>query len=84
MAWRPPFWRKLDVGAAQTRPPIACSRRRRCRAACYVLAEEHSSILLKTMFDLPGLEGVEQVVISREAAEGTARPLYVYADRPDH
>ncbi|MCC8944842.1 ATP-dependent Clp protease ATP-binding subunit ClpX [Bradyrhizobium sp. Arg62] len=41
------------------------------------------SILLETMFDLPGLEGVEQVVISREVAEGTARPLYIYADRPD-
>ncbi|MHC2331711.1 ATP-dependent Clp protease ATP-binding subunit ClpX [Bradyrhizobium sp. USDA 4454] len=41
------------------------------------------SILLETMFDLPGLEGVEQVVISREVAEGTAHPLYIYADRPD-
>ncbi|GLR84111.1 ATP-dependent Clp protease ATP-binding subunit ClpX [Bradyrhizobium iriomotense] len=40
------------------------------------------SILLETMFDLPGLEGVEQVVISREAVEGTARPLYIYLDRP--
>jgi hypothetical protein len=26
MAWRPPFWRKVDVGASRTRPPIACSR----------------------------------------------------------
>ena len=33
------------------------------------------------MFDLPGLEGVEEVVISREVVEGTARPLYIYADR---
>ena len=40
-------------------------------------------ILLETMFDLPSLEGVEEVVISREAVEGTARPLYVYADRFD-
>jgi ATP-dependent Clp protease ATP-binding subunit ClpX len=39
------------------------------------------SILLETMFDLPGLEGVEEVVISREVVEGTARPLYIYADR---
>jgi ATP-dependent Clp protease ATP-binding subunit ClpX len=38
-------------------------------------------ILLDTMFDLPGLEGVEEVVISREVVEGTARPLYIYADR---
>src|SRR6516164_1083914 len=33
------------------------------------------SILLETMFDLPGLEGVEEVVISCEVVEGTARPL---------
>ena len=30
-------------------------------------------ILLDTMFDLPSLEGVEEVVISREVVEGTAR-----------
>ena len=33
------------------------------------------------MFDLPTLEGVEEVVISKEVVEGTAPPLYVYADR---
>ena len=38
-------------------------------------------ILLDTMFDLPGLEGVEQVVISGEVADGKGRPLYIYADR---
>jgi ATP-dependent Clp protease ATP-binding subunit ClpX len=40
-------------------------------------------LLLDTMFDLPGLEGVERVVISRQVVEGTARPLYVYADPAD-
>jgi ATP-dependent Clp protease ATP-binding subunit ClpX len=39
------------------------------------------SILLDTMFDLPSLEGVEEVVISKEVVEGTNRPLYIYADR---
>jgi ATP-dependent Clp protease ATP-binding subunit ClpX len=38
-------------------------------------------ILLDTMFDLPSLEGVEEVVISRKVVEGTARPLYIYAAR---
>ena len=38
-------------------------------------------ILLDTMFDLPGLEGVEEVVISKEVVEQNARPLYIYADR---
>ena len=39
------------------------------------------SILLDTMFDLPGLEGVEEVVINREVAEELAKPLLIYADR---
>ena len=39
------------------------------------------SILLDTMFDLPSLEGVEEVVISKEVVEGTTPPLYVYAAR---
>src|SRR6516165_4163025 len=39
-------------------------------------------ILLDTMFDLPSLEGVEEVVISKEVVEGTARPLYIYSLAP--
>jgi len=39
------------------------------------------AILLDTMFDLPTLEGVEEVVISAEVVEGKARPLYIYAER---
>jgi ATP-dependent Clp protease ATP-binding subunit ClpX len=38
-------------------------------------------ILLDTMFELPELEGVEEVVINRDVAEEGARPLYIYADR---
>jgi ATP-dependent Clp protease ATP-binding subunit ClpX len=41
------------------------------------------SILLDTMFDLPSLEGVGEVVISKQVVEGTAAPLYIYADRSD-
>jgi len=40
------------------------------------------SILLDTMYDLPSLEGVEEVVISEEVVNGKdARPLYIYAER---
>ena len=39
------------------------------------------NILLHTMFELPALEGVEEVVISREVAEDCAKPLYIYSDR---
>jgi len=38
-------------------------------------------ILLDTMYDLPELENVEEVVINREVAEEGARPLYIYSDR---
>ena len=41
------------------------------------------AILLDTMYDLPTLEGVEEVVISAEVVEGKARPLYIYAERKD-
>jgi ATP-dependent Clp protease ATP-binding subunit ClpX len=36
------------------------------------------SILLTTMFDLPGLDSVSEVVISGEVAEGRAEPLFLY------
>jgi ATP-dependent Clp protease ATP-binding subunit ClpX len=39
------------------------------------------SILLETMFDLPGLDGVQEVVISADVVEGKSRPLYIYSDR---
>jgi ATP-dependent Clp protease ATP-binding subunit ClpX len=38
-------------------------------------------ILLDSMFDLPSLEGVESIVISKEVVEGRAKPLYIYTDR---
>ncbi|MBF0246846.1 MAG: ATP-dependent Clp protease ATP-binding subunit ClpX [Alphaproteobacteria bacterium] len=38
-------------------------------------------ILLDTMFELPGLDGVEEVVINREVVAEGAKPLYIYADR---
>ena len=37
-------------------------------------------ILLDTMYELPGLEGVEEVVISGDVVKGEARPLYIYSD----
>jgi hypothetical protein len=40
-------------------------------------------ILLDTMFELPALEGVREVVISDEVVNGNARPLYIYAERDD-
>ncbi|MEX2408065.1 MAG: ATP-dependent Clp protease ATP-binding subunit ClpX [Rhodovibrionaceae bacterium] len=39
------------------------------------------SILLDPMYELPGLEGVEEMVINREVVEGRGKPLYIYAYR---
>ncbi len=39
------------------------------------------AILLDTMFELPALEGVREVVISDEVVAGGARPLYIYSDK---
>ena len=40
-------------------------------------------ILLDTMFDLPTLKGVEEVVIGPEVVDGGARPLRIYSDRAE-
>ena len=40
-------------------------------------------ILLDTMFELPTLEGVREVVISDEVVKGSARPLYIYSERSE-
>jgi ATP-dependent Clp protease ATP-binding subunit ClpX len=41
------------------------------------------AILLDTMYELPGLKGVKEVVISAEVVTGEARPLYIYEDRAE-
>ena len=39
--------------------------------------------LLNTMFDLPSLEGVEEVVINKEVIEGRSQPLQIYSERKE-
>ncbi len=41
------------------------------------------AILLDSMFDLPGYDTVEEVVINREVVEGGASPLLIYAERTE-
>ncbi|MEL6258959.1 MAG: ATP-dependent Clp protease ATP-binding subunit ClpX [Pseudomonadota bacterium] len=38
------------------------------------------AILLDTMFDLPNLRGIQEVVVNGEVVEGNATPLYVHAE----
>jgi ATP-dependent Clp protease ATP-binding subunit ClpX len=40
-------------------------------------------ILLDTMFELPNLKGVEEIVIGPEVIDGGARPLRIYAERAE-
>ena len=37
-------------------------------------------ILLDTMFDLPGMESVEEVVVNLEAVSSEAAPLMIHSD----
>ena len=41
------------------------------------------SILLDTMFELPSMRGVEEVVVSADVVEGRAKPLQIYSERRD-
>jgi len=40
-------------------------------------------VLLDTMFELPGLEGVEEVVVNGDVISGDAKPLFIYADKKE-
>jgi len=40
-------------------------------------------ILLDPMYELPTLEGVEEIVINGDVVEGEGEPLYIYADLKD-
>ncbi len=64
-------------GAMRSVASRAVARRTGARGLRSIL----ESILLDTMFELPGFEGVEEVVINREVADDQAKPLYIYADR---
>ena len=39
------------------------------------------AILLETMFDLPTMQGVEEVVVNAEVVEGRGSPLLIYAEK---
>jgi ATP-dependent Clp protease ATP-binding subunit ClpX len=40
-------------------------------------------VLLETMFNLPDMDGVEEVVVNEEVIEGKARPLQIYVEKRD-
>jgi ATP-dependent Clp protease ATP-binding subunit ClpX len=69
----------FSEGALDTIAKKAIERKTGARGLRSIL----ESILLDTMFELPGLESVEEIVINREVAEDRAKPLYIYAERRD-
>ncbi|MFC7290670.1 ATP-dependent Clp protease ATP-binding subunit ClpX [Hirschia litorea] len=54
----------------------AISRRTGARGLRSIL----EAILLDTMFELPNLRGIEEVVVNSEVVEGRAKPLYVHGE----
>ncbi|MBL6933079.1 MAG: ATP-dependent Clp protease ATP-binding subunit ClpX [Rhodospirillales bacterium] len=66
-------------GALESIAKMAVERKTGARGLRSIM----ENILLDTMFDLPGLEGVEEVVINREVADESATPLYIYSDRSE-
>lgn len=40
-------------------------------------------ILLNMMFDIPGMKGVEEVIINKDVVDNDAKPVMVLSDKPD-
>jgi ATP-dependent Clp protease ATP-binding subunit ClpX len=70
---------KFTEGALESIAKMAVERKTGARGLRSIM----ENILLDTMFDLPGLEGVEEVVINREVADESATPLYIYSERTE-
>jgi ATP-dependent Clp protease ATP-binding subunit ClpX len=69
----------FSEGALETVADKAIDRKTGARGLRSIM----ETILLDTMFELPGLESVEEIVINREVVESRAKPLFIYADRRD-
>ena len=69
----------FSEGALETVATKAIDRKTGARGLRSIM----ENILLDTMFELPGLDSVEEIVINREVVENRAKPLYIYADRRD-
>ncbi len=67
----------FSEGALETIAEKAVERKTGARGLRSIM----ENILLETMFELPGLDGVEEVMINREVAEDNGTPLYIYSDR---
>jgi ATP-dependent Clp protease ATP-binding subunit ClpX len=71
---------ELEVrpGALQAIARKALKRKTGARGLRSIL----EAALLDTMYELPGLENVEKVVIDENMIESSGHPLLIYADQP--
>ena len=60
--------------------PLFVGREKSVRALEDVMKDD-KQILLESMFELPSLVGVSEIVVNREVVEGRAKPLHIYSDR---
>ncbi len=70
---------KFTDDALQAIAKLAIERKTGARGLRSIL----ENILLDTMFDLPALENVAEVVVNEEAVTSDAKPLIIYAEKAD-
>jgi ATP-dependent Clp protease ATP-binding subunit ClpX len=69
---------EVRSGALQAIARKALKRKTGARGLRSIL----ETALLDTMYELPGLENVEKVVIDENMIENGGHPLLIYADQP--
>src|ERR687892_34084 len=71
----------VDLTFADEAPGLIARKAIERKTGARGLRSIMEGILLETMYDLPGLDSVEQVVIGPEVVEGKAKPLFIHGDR---
>lgn len=66
----------FSPNAVSTVAKLAMERKTGARGLRSIL----ENVLLDIMFDLPGMDGVEEVVINKETVEGKSQPLIIYSE----
>ena len=69
----------FSEGAMESIAKRAITRKTGARGLRSILED----ILLDPMFDLPGYDSVEEIVINHEVVEGRLQPLLIYGDRAE-
>ncbi len=69
---------EIRPGALQAVAKKALERKTGARGLRSIL----ESVLLDTMYELPGMENVTKVVVDENMISGDSKPLLIYADQP--